>query len=420
MKIAVLGAGAIGVSSAWYLRAAGHEVVVVERRPGPALETSFANGGQISASYAMPWANPRAPLQVLKWLGREDAPLLFRLRADPAQWRWGARFLIECLPARTRHNIAAILRLALYSRDQLQALRAATGIEYDQRTAGILHFYTDHAQLAVARADAALLAEFGSDRVPKTPQEIIAIEPALAPLQARIVGGDYMPADESGDALLFTQRLAALCAARDVRFLYDRTIERLVAGAAAIDGVHVRHADGGKEILHADAYVVALGSYSPLLLKPLGMRPLIYPVKGYSITIPITNPAAAPRVSLTDDAHKIVFSRLGERLRVAGTAEFDGYNTALNQFRCDALLKRSAELFPDAGDFTRVERWCGLRPATPSNVPYVCATRHRNLFLNTGHGTLGWTMACGSGRLLADLVAEKKTAIDPDAYAIMR
>ncbi len=418
MKIAVLGAGVIGVSSAWYLRAAGHEVVVVERRPGPALETSFSNGGQISASYAMPWANPHAPLQVLKWLGREDAPLLFRLRADLAQWRWGARFLIECLPARTRHNIAAILRLALYSRDQLQALRAATGIEYDQRTTGILHLYTEHAQLAVARADAALLAEFGSDRVTKTPQEIIAIEPALAPLQSRIVGGDYTPADESGDAMLFTQRLAALCAARGVQFLYDRTIERLISGAAVIDGVHVRHTAGAEEILHADAYVVALGSYSPLLLKQLGVRPLIYPVKGYSITIPITNPAAAPRVSLTDDAHKIVFSRLGERLRVAGTAEFNGYNTALNEVRCESLLKRSAELFPDAGDFTRVERWAGLRPATPSNVPYVCATRYRNLFLNTGHGTLGWTMACGSGRLLADLVAEKKPAIDPAAYAI--
>lgn len=420
MKIAVLGAGVIGVSSAWYLRATGHEVVVVERGPGPALETSFANGGQISASYAMPWANPHAPLQVLKWLGREDAPLLFRLRADPAQWRWGARFLIECLPARTRLNIAAILRLALYSRDQLQALRAATGIEYDHRTAGILHFYTEHAQLDVARADAVLLAEFGSDRVPKTPQEIIAIEPALAPLQARIVGGDYTPADESGDALLFSQRLAALCTACGVRFLYGRTIERFVAGAATIDGVHVRHADGRKETLHADAYVVALGSYSPLLLKQLGMRPLIYPVKGYSITIPITNSAAAPRVSLTDDAYKIVFSRLGQRLRVAGTAEFDGYNTALNEVRCKALLKRSAELFPDAGDFTRVERWTGLRPATPSNVPYVCATRYRNLFLNTGHGTLGWTMACGSGRLLADLVTEEKPDIDPSAYAITR
>jgi len=420
MKIAVLGAGVIGVSSAWYLRAAGHEVMVVERRPGSGLETSFANGGQISASYAMPWANPHAPLQLLKWLGREDAPLLFRLRADPAQWRWGARFLIECLPARTRRNIAAILRLALYSRDLLKALRADTGIEYDQRADGILHFYTDRAQFVSARADAVLLAEFGCDRVPKTPREVVAIEPALAPLQARIIGGDYTPADESGDALLFTQRLAALCTARGVRFLYDTTIEHLMPGADAIDGARVRHADGSKDILRADAYVVALGSYSPLLLKSLGVRPLIYPVKGYSVTIPITNQAAAPRVSLTDDAYKIVFSRLGERLRVAGTAEFAGYNTALNEVRCAALLKRSAELFPEAGDFTRVERWAGLRPATPSNVPYVCATRYRNLFLNTGHGTLGWTMACGSGQLLADLVSGKKAALDPGAYAITR
>ncbi|HUO44707.1 MAG TPA: D-amino acid dehydrogenase [Burkholderiales bacterium] len=420
MKIAVFGAGVIGVCSAWYLRALGHDVTVVERRAGAALETSFANGGQISASYAMPWANPQAPLQILKWLGREDAPLLFRWRADPAQWRWGLRFLTECLPARTRRNIAAILRLALFSRDALKALRIDTAIEYDQRSGGILHIYTDRAQLAAARAAAALLAEFGCDRVPKTPPEIVAIEPALAPLQARIVGGDFTPADESGDALLFTQRLATLCAARGVRFLYDTTLEHFVSVTDAIEGACVRHAGGAGDVVKADAYVVALGSYSPLLLRPLGLRPLIYPVKGYSVTIPVTDSAAAPSVSLTDDARKIVFSRLGARLRVAGTAELDGYNTAINPVRCEALMRRAAELFPDAGDFSRVERWAGLRPATPSNVPYVCGTRYRNLFLNTGHGTLGWTMACGSGHLLADLMSGTAPVLDPSPYALTR
>jgi D-amino-acid dehydrogenase len=420
MKIAVLGAGVIGIVSAWYLRATGHEVVVVDRQPGPGLETTFANGGQISASYAMPWANPHAPLQILKWLGREDAPLLFRLRADAAQWRWGAQFLLECLPARTRRNIAGILRLALYSRDALKALRADTGIEYDHRTHGILHFYTDRAQLDEARAATRLMAELGCDRVAKTPQEIVAIEPALAPLQARLLGGDYMPADESGDALLFTQRLAALCTARGVQFAYDSTIENFARDGAVISDVRMRRADGRSETVRADAYVVALGSYSPLLLKLLRLRPLIYPVKGYSITVPVTNAAAAPQVSLTDDAYKIVFSRLGERLRVAGTAEFDGYNTMVNDVRCTALATRAAELFPEAGDFARADRWAGLRPATPSNLPYVCGTRYRNLFLNTGHGTLGWTMACGSGRLLADLVSGREPEIDPRAYEIMR
>jgi len=417
MKIAVLGAGVVGVASAWYLRAAGHDVTVVDRQPGPGRETSFANGGQISASYALPWANPRAPLQLLKWLGRDNAPLLFRWRADAAQWRWSLRFLLECLPSRTRRNIAAILQLALYSRDALKTLRASTGIEYDQCSAGILHFYTDHAQLAAARAETALLAEFGCDIEPQTPQQIVTLEPALAPLQARLVGGDFTPHDESGDALLFTQQLAALCAARGVHFIYDAKIESLLHDGAAVKNLRL-HGPDGTQLLHADAFVVALGSYSPLLLRPLGLRPLIYPVKGYSITLRVTNPAAAPRVSLIDDAFKIVFSRLGERLRVAGTAELDGYNVAINDVRCEALLRRAAELFPGAGDFTRVERWAGLRPATPSNVPYVCGTRYRNLFLNTGHGTLGWTLACGSGRLLADLMSGKKPEIDSRAYAI--
>ena len=418
MKVIVLGAGVIGVTSAWFLSKAGHEVTVVERQFAAGLETSFANGGQISASHAEPWANPAAPRLILKWLGREDAPLLFRLRADSAQWRWGVRFLLECLPARARRNIKGILRLALHSRTQLKALRAETGIQYDWSERGILHFYTDRAQFNAALAFAKQVSELGCERVSKTPQEVIAIEPALASALPQIVGGDYAPGDEAGDAQLFTQRLAALCEARGVNFSYGATIEQLLHGGGRVTGVSIRSAVGSVRTITADAYVVALGSYSPLLLRPLGMTLLIYPVKGYSVTIPITGPGIAPNVSLTDDEHKLVFTRLGERLRVAGTAELIGYDTSVNPVRCDAILRRTAELFPQAGDFGGALRWAGLRPATPSNLPYISRTQYRNLFLNTGHGTLGWTMACGSGHVLADLVSGRESEIDPGAYAL--
>ena len=420
MKVIVLGAGVVGIASAWYLNRAGHEITVIERQPAAGVETSFANGGQISVSHAEPWANPGAVMLILKWLGREDAPLLFRLRADSAQWRWGVQFLIECLPARARRNMTSILRLALHSRTLLKALRAETGIQYDQSERGILHFYTAPSQLDAALATAKLMCELGCERIPKTPQEILAIEPALSHALPQIVGGDYSPTDEAGDAHLFTQRLAALCEARGVNFRYGTTIEQLAGGGDGIAGVSVRDAVGGAQTMTADAYVVALGSYSPFLVKPLGIELLIYPVKGYSVTIPITNPDAAPNVSLTDDGYKLVFSRLGERLRVAGTAEVTGYDTSINPVRCDALLRRTAELFPRAGDFNRALRWAGLRPATPSNLPYVSRTRYRNLFLNTGHGTLGWTMACGSGQLVADLVSGRAPEIDSSAYAVKR
>ncbi len=420
MKVIILGAGVVGIASAWYLSRAGHDITVIERQTAAGLETSFANGGQISVSHAEPWANPGAPRLILKWLGREDAPLLFRLRADRAQWRWGVQFLIECLPARARRNMIDILRLALHSRTLLKTLRAETGIHYDQSERGILHFYTNPAQLDAALATAKLMSDLGCERIPKTPQEVLAIEPALAHALPQIVGGDYSPSDEAGDAHLFTQRLAALCEARGVQFQYGTTIEQLARGGDGIAGVSIRNSVGGAQTMTADAYVVALGSYSPFLVKPLGIGLLIYPVKGYSVTIPITNPDAAPTVSLTDDAFKLVFSRLGERLRVAGTAEVTGYDTSINPVRCEALLRRTAELFPRAGDFGSALRWAGLRPATPSNLPYVSRTRYRNLFLNTGHGTLGWTMACGSGQLVADLISGRAPEIDPTAYAVTR
>lgn len=411
MKVIVLGAGVTGVTAAWYLNKAGHEVTVIERQPGAGLETSFANGGQISVSHAEPWANPHAPLKVLRWLAKEDAPLLFRLRADWRQWLWGLAFLRECTPARTRHNIAQLVNLGLYSRTSLQALRAETGIEYDQLARGILHFYTSEEEFENAQAPAHLMRELGCELEMKTADECVAIEPALAGARHLIAGGSMTPSDESGDAHKFTAGLAALGAARGVRFRYGTTIERLVAGDGRIDGVRVRHAETA-ETLKADAYVLCLGAYSPLLAQPLGVNLMIYPAKGYSVTMPVADAARAHTVSLTDDEYKLVFSRLGDRLRIAGTAELNGYGTDLNPVRCNAILRRAQQLFPGAGDAAQAQFWTGLRPATPSNVPYIGRTRLANLFLDTGHGTLGWTHGCGSGRAIAEIVSGSRPEVD--------
>ncbi|MFZ2854637.1 MAG: D-amino acid dehydrogenase [Rhodocyclaceae bacterium] len=404
MKVLVLGAGVVGVSSAWYLARAGHQVTVIDRQPAAGLETSFANGGQISVSHAEPWSNPHAPLRALSWLGREDAPLLFRLRWDAALVDWGLRFLRECTPGRTRANMRNIVALALYSRSQLQALRAETSIAYDQLQRGILHFYTDRHEYAAAIEAAALMREFGCERRTVGADECVAIEPALAAARPLLVGGDYTAADESGDAHRFTQQLAALCAARGVTFRYGVEIEKLLSAGGAVEGVLIKTA-GAEERLTADAYVAALGSYTPLLLRPLGIHLPVYPAKGYSATLTLDEASVAPSVSLTDDGHKIVFSRLGQRLRIAGTAEFNGYNTELNTVRCAALMQRANLIFPELRPCGEPQFWCGLRPATPSNVPLIGRSTIGKLFLNTGHGTLGWTMACGSGAALADIVS---------------
>ncbi|HKY01628.1 MAG TPA: D-amino acid dehydrogenase [Burkholderiales bacterium] len=408
MRVAVLGGGVIGTTSAWYLSKAGHEVTVYERQGAVGLETSFANGGQISVSHAEPWANPNAPKKILQWLGREDAPLLFRLRADMQQWLWGMRFLLECLPHRTTENTRQLLALALYSRTQLRELRRETGIHYDELTRGILHFYTDKADFALAAKQAALMREMGVEREVKTAAECLMIEPALSHIASRIVGATYTAGDESGDAMKFTQTLACLAEDNGVRFRYDCLIKRFVVEDGKIASAIVSDEEGEDEAMTADAYVMCLGSYSPLLLRPVGMNIPVYPAKGYSITIPLEEGDEAPTVSLTDEAHKIVFSRLGMRLRVAGTAELNGYNTDLNTTRCEALVRRTFELFPRAGHPEQAEYWAGLRPATPSNLPYIGATRLPNLYLNTGHGTLGWTMACGSARAIADIVGGQR------------
>ena len=411
MKVLVLGAGVVGTTSAWYLARAGHQVTVVDRQPIAGNETSFANGGQISVSHAEPWANPHVLPRVLKWLGREDAPLLWRWRADPAQLSWGLRFLAVCLPGRTRHNIAATVALALYSRQRLQALRQELDLQYDHLERGILHIYTDKDDFAQATSAAKLMREFGLERTTVDVEQCLKIEPALSGAQQLLIGGDYTRTDESGDAHKFTQALAAHASQAGVNFRLNLTVDRITHASNQISGVEV-HGSDGPEQLTADAYVVALGSYSPLLLKPLGISLPVYPAKGYSATLTLADESHAPSVSLTDDGRKIVFSRLGNRLRIAGTAEFNGYNTEINPVRCQALMQRTRELFPALQTTGEPQFWAGLRPATPSNLPYIGGTRYANLWLNTGHGTLGWTMSCGSGAALADLISGQRP--EPD------
>lgn len=402
MKIIVLGAGVVGVTGAWYLAKAGHEVTVLERREAVALETSFANGGQISAGHAEPWAKPTIVPKILGWLGREDAPLLFRPRADWAQWRWGMRFLLECWPGRFERHARTLGGLAAYSRECLRSLRGELGLRYDQLERGILQFATNE-------RDWEFLARHARPEQVKSAQECIALEPALAQSRDPVIGGVYNPNDESGDAHRFTAELARTAAQRGVQFRFNSTIESFDTAGGRVTALRANGAT-----FSADAYVVCLGSYSPLLLAPLGVRIPVYPLKGYSITVPLGpgEAAAAPTVSLTDEAFKIVISRLGNRLRAAGTAELTGYDTSINHVRCAAIARRIRDLFPGLGGVTTIDNWCGLRPATPNNVPVIGRTRYSNLYLNTGHGTLGWTLACGSAAVLADLISGTQPEVE--------
>jgi D-amino-acid dehydrogenase len=409
MRVAVLGAGVIGVTSAWYLARAGHEVTLFDRQAGVGLETSFANGGQVSTGHAEPWAKPSVLPKVLHWLGREDAPLLFRPRADLRQWTWALRFAVECIPGRFERNTRQLAGLARYSRDCLSELRADTGIQYHRVARGILHFCTDQADFDALATHAEQMRRLDIEREVKSAAACIALEPTLAASQVKVLGGVHAPGDESGDAHEFTARLAELAAARGVRFVGAASVAALEVAGDRVLGART----GGRRI-EADAFVVSLGSYSPLLLAPLGISIPVYPMKGYSITLtlPPGLAAHAPTASLTDEAHKLVMSRFGDRLRCAGTAELTGYDTSVNEVRCTAILKRVHELFPGLSGAGAPVLWAGLRPATPSNVPVIGRTRYANLYLNTGHGTLGWTLAAGSGRALAELMSGRRPEVD--------
>jgi D-amino-acid dehydrogenase len=415
MKILVLGSGVIGVTSAWYLARAGHEVTLVDRQPQPAMETSFANGGQVSWGAANPWAAPGIPGKALGWLFKRHSPLVLRPSLDPQLWRWLVQMLRNCTEARYLANKERQLRLAHYSHVCLSALRTETQLQYDQSTHGLLVLFRKRSDLDNAMREARLLDRLGIGYRFLDRAACIAHEPALRDAQDKLIGGMLFPGDESGDCRRFTEQLAARAQQQGVNFLASTNVTRLVA-----DNAHIARVVTDRGNLTADAYVLACGSYSPLLLKPLGIRLPVYPVKGYSITVPITHDAAAPHGTLTDETYKVVLTRLGDRLRAAGTAELCGYDLALRPARLATLTHVVRDLFPASGDLTHAEAWAGLRPMTPDNPPVLGATHYQNLFLNTGHGTLGWTMACGSGQVLADLISGRAPQIDLEGLTFAR
>ena len=406
MKVVVLGSGIIGVSTAYYLARAGQEVVVVDRQSGPALETSFANAGQVSPGYSAPWAAPGIPLKAIKWMLQEHSPLVIRPRLDAAMLSWLARMLRNCTAARYAVNKERMLRLATYSRESLELLRQETGISYDQRTQGTLQLFRTQKQVDSAAKDIAILEQCGVPYELLDPVGCIRAEPALTQVRDKIAGGLRLPGDETGDCFKFTQALAAKAEALGVEFRYDTAIEGLLSDGNSIDGVRT-----SAGLVRGDAYVMALGSYSPLLLRPLGIRIPVYPVKGYSITVPVVDSAAAPVSTVMDETHKVALTRLGDRIRVAGMAEISGYDLSLRPKQRKTLEFVVRDLYPRGGDVSQAVFWTGLRPMTPDGTPVVGPSTYRNLYLNTGHGTLGWTMGPGSGRLLANLISGQDASI---------
>lgn len=415
MRILVLGSGVVGVTSAWYLRQAGHEVVVVDRQPGAALETSFANAGQVSPGYASPWPAPGIPAKAIGWLLSRHAPLAIRPTADPAQYRWMWQMLRNCTSARYAVSKARMVRLAEYSRDSLDELRRELGLEYQQRTLGTTQLFRTREQLDAAARDITVLEQYGVRYELLDADGIIRVEPALAKVRDSLAGALRLPGDETGDCHLFTTRLAELARQAGVEFRLGQQIESLQAGGNRITGVRI---DGKLET--ADRYVLALGSWSPRLLAPLGIRLPVYPLKGYSLTIPISNPDMAPVSTVLDESYKVAITRFDDRIRVGGMAEVSGYNLSLPARRRQTLEMVVRSLYPEGGDLDQAEFWAGLRASTPDGPPVIGATRYSNLLLNTGHGTLGWTMSCGSARYLADLVDGRTPAIDPEGLDISR
>lgn len=415
MHVVILGSGVIGTSIAWYLSQQGHQVTVADRQQGAALETSYANAGEVSPGYSAPWAAPGIPAKALKWMLMKHSPLVVRPQLDPAMWRWGLAMLRNCTAERYEINKSRMVRLAEYSRDCLRELRASTGIRYDERSQGTLQLFRTQKQLDATAADIAILQRYGVAFALLDRAGCIRHEPALQKVADKFVGGLLLPGDETGDCFKFTQQLASMAAAAGVRFRYGTTIRTIEHDGQRITGVRT---DQG--LLHGDSYVVALGSYSPLLVKPLGIDLPIYPVKGYSLTVPITDAGGAPESTVMDETHKVAVTRLGDRIRVGGTAELAGYDLRLRESRRATLNHVVDDLFPDGGDIERAEFWCGLRPMTPDGTPVVGGTPYANLHLSTGHGTLGWTMAAGTGRVMADIISGQRAGIDLDGLTLDR
>ncbi|AEI76192.1 D-amino acid dehydrogenase small subunit [Cupriavidus necator N-1] len=418
MRVLVLGSGVIGVTSAWYLAKAGHEVTVVDREAGPALGTSFANAGQISPGYASPWAAPGVPLKAIKWMFQEHAPLSIRPDGTLFQLQWMWQMLLNCSAGRYAVNKERMVRLAEYSRDCIRALRAETGIAYEGRQQGTLQVFRTEEQLQGAAKDIAVLEEAGVPYQLLSREELAASEPALAAVRHKLAGGLRLPNDETGDCALFTQRLAGMAEMLGVKFLYNRSIDSLMTQGDAVTGAVVNG-----EPMAADLVVVALGSWSTQLVKPFlsGMSKLpVYPLKGFSITVPLNDPSRSPVSTVLDETYKVAITRFEDRIRVGGMAQIVGYDRSLDPAKRRTLEHVVTDLFPGAGDVSRATFWTGLRPMTPDGTPIVGPTQVRGLWLNTGHGTLGWTMACGSGKLLSDLVSGKSPAIRADDLSVGR
>ena len=411
----ILGSGVIGSTAAYYLARAGHEVTVLDRQPGAALETSYANAGEVSPGYSSPWAGPGVPVKAIKWLLMHHSPLVIRPILDPVMWRWGLSMLRNCTEERYRINKSRMVRLAEYSRDCLRGLRAATGIVYDERSQGTLQLFRTQKQLDATGKDIEILKEYGVPYELYTDDAYLRHEPALAMVKEKFVGALRLPGDETGDCYKFTQNIAKLAQDLGARFCYDVNIQRLSGDGKTLTGVVT---DTGT--LNADAYLLALGSYSPLLLKPLGIKIPVYPVKGYSITVPIVDADFAPESTIMDETHKVAVTRLGDRIRVGGTAELAGYDLNLREARRATLNHVVNDLFPKGGDVSRAEFWAGLRPMTPDGTPVIGGTPYRNLFLSTGHGTLGWTMAAGTGRVMADVISGRSPEIDMEGLTLAR
>ena len=415
MKVTILGSGVIGTTAAYYLAKAGHEVTVLERQAGPALETSFANAGEVSPGYSAPWAGPGVPIKAVKWLLMHHSPLVIKPMLDWAMWRWGLGMLRNCTEARYRVNKARMVRLAEYSRDCLMQLRADTGITYDERMQGTLQLFRTQKQLDGTAKDVEILQQYGVPYQLLDRAGYLQYEPALADVREKFVGALRLPGDETGDCFLFTNRLAEMTKALGVQFRFGVNIRSLRSNGADITGVET---DAG--LVTADRYLLALGSYSAQMLAPVGLNVPIYPVKGFSITVPITDATQSPESTIMDETHKVAVTRLGDRIRVGGTAQLSGFDLKLDASRRKTLEHVCTDLFPRGGDVSRAEFWTGLRPMTPDGTPIIGPTRIPNLWLATGHGTLGWTMAAGTGRLLADWMGGGQPEIDTEGLTIAR